>query len=236
MGRDHDDLSALQRLFREGSDEDVKRFFLLLRPAELADALESAEEDDRLRVVRLMNAPLASDVLRSVEDDQREDILEDLSAGEIAEIVHESRSDDAADIIGALPPEKAERTLQQLEQEEREELRELLQYGEQTAGAIMQTEVVKVGVAGTVAVALQAVRDADPDDVGEILEVYVVDSDGRPVGTVSPADLLQEEPTTPLREVIEPNPVVVPVSMDQEQIAETVLDHDLVAVPVVDDD
>ncbi len=227
--------SPLERLVRDGSDEDVQRFFLLLRHAELADALEIiSDEALRMRVIRLMGAELASDVLREVEDEQRDDILEDLSAGEIAEIVQESRSDDAADLIAALPPEKAERTLNKLEDEEREELEELLQYGEETAGGIMQTEVVRAQSDGTVASALQAIRDTDLKDVGEVHEVYVVDAEGRLIGTVSPADLLQEDPSTPLRSVIEPNPVAVPVTMDQEQIAVRVREHNLAALPVVD--
>ena len=75
-------MSALERLIRDGSDTDVRRFFLLLRPPELADVLENVPEDDRLRVVRLMSAPLASEVLRQVQEGDRQDIFEDLSARE----------------------------------------------------------------------------------------------------------------------------------------------------------
>jgi magnesium transporter len=99
----------------------------------------------------------------------------------------------------------------------------------------MQTEVVKVPSDAPVEAAIDAVRDADPERMGEIHEVYVVDRDGRLVGSVSPADLLHAEPETPVRDIVEPNPVVVPVTMDQEKLAETVVEHDLAAVPVVDE-
>jgi len=234
MAADPGELSALARLIREGSDEDVKRFFLLLRPPELADCLEQLPDEDRTRAVRLMAAPLAAEVLREVEESEREDILEILRSAEIAPILSESMSDDAADILGLLPPDKAERTLGKLDEDEREELEELLEYGEDTAGGIMQTEVVKVRSDLDVAQAIEAVRAADVGDVGEIHEVFVVDSAGRLVGTVSPADLLQEKPKASLRAIIEPNPVHVPVSMDQEQIAHVVRENDLAAVPVVD--
>jgi len=228
------EISALGRLVREGSDEDIQRFFLLLRPPELADLLEQVQDEDRLRVLRLMTAPLAAEVLREVDEGERSEILEDLSSGELAPILEESRSDDAADLIADLPPDKAERTLSKMDAEDRTELRELLRYDEETAGGIMQTEVVAVSSDVTVGQAIEAVRAVDTEDVGEIHEVFVVDRDNRLVGAVSPADLLQEPPDTPVRAIVEPNPVTVPVTMDQEEIAELVREHDLVTVPVVD--
>ncbi|MHC4548713.1 MAG: magnesium transporter [Planctomycetota bacterium] len=236
MVREAGEVSALERLIREGSDDDVRRFFLLLRPPELADFLEQVPEEDRLRVVRLMSAPLAAEVLREVEEVEREEILEDLSGGEIAEVAHEMKSDDAADLIQALPPDKAERTLDRLDADERQEIRELLEYGEETAGGIMQKEVVSVRSGLSVAEAIEAVRKARTEDVGEIHEVFVVDVDGRLAGCVSPADLLHADPATALRDVVEPDPVRVPVTMDQEQIAEIGRENDLATIPVVDQD
>jgi len=227
--------SALERLIREGSDDDIRRFFLLLRPPELADLLEHTAEEDRVRVLRLMGVPLASDVIRELEEPEKEDLLEDLSPAEIADIAAASKSDDAADLIASLPPEKAEDTLEQLEKNERREIERLLRYPEESAGGIMQTEVVKVSQDAPVEAALEAVRDADPEQVGEIHEVYVVDSQGRLVGSVSPVDLLQAEPAMSVQEIADPNPVTVPVTMDQEQIAERVIENDLAAVPVVDE-
>ncbi|MHC4932627.1 MAG: magnesium transporter, partial [Planctomycetota bacterium] len=235
MSSERWELSALDRLIREGSDEDLQRFFLLLRPPELADLLEHVPEEDRVRILRLMNAPLASEVLRDVEEPEREEILEDLSASEIAEIVHESKSDDAADILASLPDEKVEDTLERLDPEERKELKELLEFGEETAGGIMQTELVSVPSDSSVGQALEAVRAADPDDVGDVLQVYAVDTEGRLVGTVGPIDLLHADADAPLRTVLEPDPVRVPVDMDQERIAEIAREHDLAAVPVVDE-
>jgi magnesium transporter len=227
--------SALERLIREGSDEDIRRFFNLLRPPELADLLEHTAEEDRLRVLRLMGVPLASDVMRELEEPEKEELLEDLSPAEIADIAAASKSDDAADLIASLPPEKAEDTLERLEGEERREIERLLRYPEESAGGIMQTEVLKVPSDTPVEAAIEAVRDADPERIGEIHQVYVVDKQGRLVGSVSPADLLQADPALRVKEIVDPNPISVPVTMDQEQIAEKVVENDLAAVPVVDE-
>jgi magnesium transporter len=83
--------------------------------------------------------------------------------------------------------------------------------------------------------AIAAVREADQEEVGEIHEVFVVDSDGRLVGTVSPADLLHGEADQTIRSILEPNPISAPLSMDQERIAELVREHDLATIPVVDE-
>jgi magnesium transporter len=99
----------------------------------------------------------------------------------------------------------------------------------------MQTEVVEVPSNLLVQEAIDAVRDARPEDVGEIHEVFFVDEQGRLVGSLSPADLLHADPNTLVRDVMEPDPVRVPVGMDQERIAEIARENDLAAIPVVDD-
>jgi magnesium transporter len=225
---EHEERSALARLIREGSDADVKRFFRLLTPPMLADCLELIpSEEDRVRVVRLMAAPLAAEVLREVDEGEREEILEDLSEKRIAAVAGELKSDDAADLVAALPPEKQERVLEALDEESRAEIERLLRYDEDTAGGIMQTEFVAVSSDLTVGQAIEAVRGADVGDVGEIHEVFVVDTQGRLVGVASPADLLQHAPDAPLRAVMDPNPLRVPVSEDQEHIARLAREHDL---------
>jgi len=234
MSVDREPISALERLVRDGSDEDIKRFFLLLRPAEIADLVENIPDDSRLRVVRLLGAPLASDVIREVQEPEREDLLEDMRAAEIAEIVDASRSDDAADIIGSLPPDKAERTLQNLDEVQREELRELLEHDDESAGGIMQTELVSVPSDATVEQARAAVHGAGKKETGKIHSVYVVDSDGRLIGTVTPADLLRAEPSTPVRAVLDADPVKVLVDVDQERLARLAQEHDLASIAVVD--
>ncbi|MDH3592836.1 MAG: magnesium transporter, partial [Planctomycetota bacterium] len=234
--KEQEERSALMRLLQEGSDADVRRFFILLTPPMLADCLESLpEEEDRVRVVRLMSAPLAAEVLREVDASDRDEILEELSDKRIAEVTAESKSDDAADLVGSLPPERQERVLDELEDEDREEIEELLSYGEETAGGIMQTEFVSVVSDLTVGQAIEAVREADIGDVGEIHEVFVVDAQKRLVGVVSPADLLHEETGAALRAVMDASPIKAVVSEDQEQIARRAREHDLATIPVVDD-
>ena len=234
MGQEEQTISALERLVRFGADEDIKRFFVLLRPPELADLIERLTDDDRMRVIRLMGAPLASEVLREVQESERDDILEDLTPEKRAEIVHESMSDDAADLIASLPDKDAKETLEHLDEEERKEIKELLEYGEETAGGLMQTELVRVRDNLTVAGAIDRVRAANEEDVGEIHEVYLVNAEGHLVGCVSPADLLHAEPDAPVTSVCDLNPVSVPVDLDQEKIAEIARENDLAAVPVVD--
>ncbi|MHC4939442.1 MAG: magnesium transporter [Planctomycetota bacterium] len=231
---DRDVPSTLERLVREGSDRDIQRFFALLRPPEIADLLEALPEDCQIRVVRLLGAELSAEVIREVQEPEKDDLLEDLPAKEIAEIVHESRSDDAADILGSLDPDKAERTLQNLDQEEQDELRELMEYGEETAGGIMQTELVSVPADATVGQALEAVQQSDKGEVGKIYRVYVLDADGRLLGTITPTDLLQADPEALVRDKAAPNPVKVLVDVDQEKIARLAQENDLAAIPVID--
>jgi len=226
--------SALERLLYEGSDDDIRRLFVLLRPAEIADLVEAAPEEYRVRLVRLMTKPMAADVLREVTDSEEEKVLGELTAREIAEIAAESLSDDAADLLGMLDPQKASEALEELSEEERKELRRLLKYGDETAGGIMQTEVVRVPADATVAQAIAAIKRLKDADVGVIHEVFVVDKDGRLVGTVSPTDLIFAKSNTLVRVAADSDPVSVRPGLDQEEIARIARDNDLATIPVVD--
>ncbi len=231
---DNENWSALERLLREGSDDDIRRMYGLLRPSELADLIELVPADIRVRAVRLMSTPMAADVLAVIDDSKEKRVVEELSAKEIAEIAAKSMSDDAADLLGMVDEEKAGRALEKMEDEERRGLEVLLEYDEDSAGGIMQTEVVRIPADARVTEAVDAIRALKDADVGEIHEVFVVDADGRLVGAVSPADLIFSEPDALVRVVADSDPVCVTPELDQEQIARIAHDNDLATIPVVD--
>ena len=229
--------TALERLIREGSDEDLKRFLLLLQPPEIADIIEVLDTaEDRARAFRAIVGQKQADVLRSMEEgEDREELVEALEPEETARIVTELQSDDAADLLQDLDEEQQEEVLRQLPPEERDELTKLTEYAEDSAGGIMQTELVKVNDQQTVRQAVEEIRRTR-DDVGELHEIFVVDQEGRMRGWVKERALILAEDDDLISTITMPVPKLVPTSMDQEDIAGLVRDYDLSSVPVVEDD
>jgi len=145
MPNDREQHSALERLVREGTDADLRRFLLILQPPELADLLEALRSrEDRTRAFRAILGPNQAEVLRGMEDQERAKVVEDLTAKETAALVQSLQSDDAVDVLQDMPEDQQERVLEHIEPKDQAELREILTYPEDSAGGIMQTELVAV--------------------------------------------------------------------------------------------
>jgi magnesium transporter len=226
--------SALDRLLDVGTDEDIQRLLLALSPPETADLLEELPDSEtRARVFRLILGRKQARVLRDMDEEERADLVEQLPTAEAAGVLENMKSDDAADVLQQFGEERQQELLDALDPEDREEIQKVLEYAEDTAGGIMQTELVRVRASSRVRDAIEEIRRT-ADETGELHEVFVVDEDGRLVGWVKERDLILAEDATRIGAITKQVPVTAPVDMDQEHIASLVQDYDLSSVPVVD--
>lgn len=230
-------LTALERLVRQGSDSDLRRFLLLLQPPEIADLIEALRTpEDRSRAFHaIVGMDEKADVIGSMEDEEAADVLEDMDPRVAADVLEEMQTDDAADVLQAMEEDRKEEVLREIEPEDRHEISTLLEYPEESAGGIMQTELVRVRSRHRARAAVEEIRRTR-DEVGELHEVFVVDDRGRLKGWVKERALILAEDSTPMEAITIPVPIKVPVTMDQEEIAKLVRDYDLSSVPVVDED
>jgi magnesium transporter len=144
-------------------------------------------------------------------------------------------SDDAADFIAELTEDQAQAILESIEPEESEDVKKLLEYDEDSAGGIMQSELVKVLENSTIRDALQAVIDAS-DEVEHIYNVFVVDQEKSLIGSIPLQSLITTSRLTPVIEAIDKSIPSVYVDVDQEEVARMFEKYDLVSLPVVDYD
>lgn len=161
-------------------------------------------------------------------------VLEFLSLDKITRIVSELPSDDAADLLGFLTDERRSQVLQKLPKPESDEIRSLIVHPEETAGAIMEKELEKLPGSYTVA---QAIADLVRfgDKIDEIYQIYVVDYQGKLLGSIPIQRLLLVSPVKKLSEIATPVDVVVSVNSDKEHVADLFRRKDIVSVPVVDE-
>jgi magnesium transporter len=173
--------------------------------------------------------------LTELDEDTRTRILENLSAKEIAEEISEMDTDDAADIIAELSEERQKNVINALEDiEHAADIKELLSYKDNTAGALMAKELVKVYETWTVAGCLRRIR-GQAKEVSRVHSIYVVDKKERLVGRLSLKDLIVAKNDQKIADIYISAVDAVNVNEDDEEVAKIMSKYDLEAIPVVDD-
>ena len=202
-----------------------------LRAPDQADLFAELEDEQQTALLPRLDPEDAADILEELDDEDAADLVATLPRETVARIIDEMEPDEAADLIGELEPADQEFVLRQLE--DQAEVRPLLLHAEDSAGGLMTSEFLALGRRMTVAEALAALRTWKPD-AEEIYDVYVVDRHSRLAGTISMRQLLIEEPTAELADVVETDLVSVLVGTDQEEVARLMSRYDLATLPVVD--
>mgnify|MGYP001766893038 FL=1 len=226
-------LETLKDLISRNREFDIIELFSDMHPADIADLIDELEEEDRLHLFSLLDVDTASDVILELSDASREQLIEDLSNEKLTDIIEEMESDDKADIIAELSDDQAKAVLEAIEPEESEEVQELLKYAEDTAGGIMQSELVSVKKDATINDAFQAVAGAK-DAIENIHNLFVVDDDNKLIGTVPLQSIITMKRFDPIVNVIDEDIPSVPYDMDQEEVARLFKKYDLVSIGVVD--
>jgi magnesium transporter len=144
-------------------------------------------------------------------------------------------SDDAADLLASVPDEVAEEVLASIDVEDSREVRRLLAYDEETAGGIMQAELLAVVQEATIADTIKHVREYGKELEG-LANIFVTNSDQQVVGQVSLRRLILSEPADTLSQVMDTSVRTIPVAMDQEDVAKMFQKYDLLSAPVIESD
>ncbi|HPH56036.1 MAG TPA: magnesium transporter, partial [Smithella sp.] len=226
-------LETLKDLISRNREFDIIDLFSDMHPADIADLIDELEEEDRLHLFSLLDVDKASDVILELSDTSREQLIEDLSNEKLTDIIEEMDSDDKADIIAELSDDQAKAVLEAIEPEESQEVQELLKYADDTAGGIMQSELVSVRKDATINDAFQAVADAK-DEIENIHNIFVVDETDKLIGTVPLQSIITTKRFTPILDIIDEDIPSVLHDMDQEEVARLFKKYDLVSIGVVD--
>lgn len=204
-----------------------------LHPADVAHIVEQLAPRDRAGILAALDDERAADVLEELAADDQVDILEALSPEKAADILEEMGPDEAADLVADLSEERQEQLLSLMEPEEASDVRELLAYGEETAGGLMTTDFITVTAEMTAEQVIERLRELHPD-ADQVYYLYVADSDGMLVGTITLRGLIVASPETSVHDFMRPDPISVGVDLDAEQVGAAIARYNLLALPVVD--
>jgi magnesium transporter len=189
--------------------------------------------DYREQIIPLLDPEALGEIISELEDNIREEVLEAVSPATLAKALEDLDSDDAADVVDDLEADKRAEVLAAMPDVERAAIETTLAYEEETAGRLMQREVLAAPQFWTVGQTIDYVRRSG-DDLPELFfDVYVVDPANRPVGAVPVSGLLRARRDTLLSQIMEAV-TEIPVDMDQEEVAYIFDKYHLISAPVVE--
>ncbi len=207
-----------------------------LPPVDLAGLFELSSYEDRQIMIGLLKEQLDPETLSQLAPEVREEILDRLGPREIAAAVADMDSDDAVDLVEDLDDEQRAAVIANLPTEERQQVEEALAYPEESAGRLMQREVVAVPEDWTIGKTLDWLTEAaDSDDLPvEFHDIIVVDPWRKVSGTVPLYELLRARRGIKIRDIMHDETRIIPVTMDREEIGNIFKRYRLQSAPVVD--
>jgi magnesium transporter len=226
-------LLNLNPLLEDGRESELASLLRSLHPADVAEALEPLGMEATIKVMSCLDIQQAADVLVELSESARDLVAQGLPRARLAKLVDEMDSDDAADIVGDLGEKAAEEVLSAISADDSEDVRRLLMYDEETAGGLMQLELVSAPDTDTVARVVERIREAG-EEVEDIGHVFVVDANRTLRGVASLKALLLARPEDPVAGLVRSPRLVVRVDEDQESVAQKFQKYDVRAAPVVD--
>src|SRR5580698_3905135 len=206
-----------------------------MHPADLADIVEELSPEDRESIFENIDSEVAADALTEVDPDIQASILESLETEKAAEIVEEMAPDEAADVLGELEESTSDEILEEMEHEPKHEVSELMEFDEDTAGGMMNTEYVALPEPSTVADAIVALK-ANEELLETLNTIFLVDARGRLTGAVPLARLFLHEGANRLRDLAVETLIEVPVNEQQDRVTELFDKYNLLALPVVNEE
>jgi magnesium transporter len=205
-----------------------------MHPADLADIVEELSPDDREAIFENIDSEVAADALSEVDPDIQASILESLEAEKAADIVEEMAPDEAADVLAELEEETSEEILEEMEDEGKQDVEDLMEFDEDTAGGLMNTEYVALPETATVADALEALK-VNEDLLESLHVLLLIDGEERLKATVPLTRLFLHEGSTPLQSLAAELLLSVDVDERQNRVTELFDKYNLLALPVVDE-
>ena len=220
----------------EADDAVLKELLTEYHASEIAIILEGLPQESRDRIINILPSDLASDVLSEMDAESHpERILENLDPEKRSEIFEELDYDDATDIISQLPEEQQNEILLELDEEDASTIRTLLTYAEDTAGGIMNTQVLKLNGKSSKKEALdEVIRQSE--EMEEFYTINVIDDDNVLLGIVSLKDIIKAKNSIKVAELIQVDFVYVLADTDQEEVAKLISQYNLTSIPVVDEE
>lgn len=227
-------MAAVRDALTDGDRSRLREALAELRPPDFADVVELLEPDERVQLIEQLGPDLDFAFFSELDPSVRDHLSEALPNTLLAKAVTQLDSDDAAYVLESLEESDRQEILAQLDAGDRAALERNLEYPEETAGRLMQSEFVAVAPFWTVGRVIDHMREAD--ELPETFqEIYVVDPGFKVLGSVDLSRLLRTKRHVPISDIMDRDREVVLATLDQEEVARQFERYGLMSAPVVDE-
>lgn len=206
-----------------------------IHPSDLADILEELDKHERKAVFESLDVETAAETLEEVNPKVGISLIESEAEPVASDILEEMAPDEAVDLLLSLPEEKKDKLIQEMDKEVRDKLRELLKFGEGTAGSIMTVEFLSLPQDGTVAEAVERFKSSS-DPLETTSYIYLTDQEEKLVGVSTLRQLILSPPERKLSELMNRDVIKLKLSDDIDEVTETFKKYKFMALPVVDEE
>ncbi|NVD44186.1 magnesium transporter [Qipengyuania atrilutea] len=227
-------VNAVRSELEAGDADAVYALVEPLHPADIADLLELLDRDVRHELAGAITDLMSSEVVAELNDYVRDDMMEALPASAVASIAEQLETDDAVQLIEDLDRSDQRAILAELDAEDRHAIEQALSYPEETAGRLMSRDFVAVPEHMTVGDLIDFLRE-DSGLTDDFFEIFVVDHMHHPVGTCQLSWILRTPRTIALADVMKRDQTLIPVMLDQEEVALMFQKYGLISAAVVDE-
>ncbi len=226
-------VDAVIECVEQGDAEGARDLVRPLHPADIADLFELAPQDMRQPIASAIAELLDGDVLAEMNEWVRDELIDALAPHEVAELATQLDTDDAVAIIEEMEEEDQRAVLRAMEPDDRAAIEEALSYPEESAGRLMQRDLIAVPEHWTVGHVLDYLR-SNEDLTTDFWEIFVVDHAHHPIGTCKLSWVMRTPRKVAISDVMQREQNLIPVDMDQEEVALRFQKYALISAAVVD--
>ena len=214
------DLEIIRELLETRQYTNLRQKVAEMNTADVAAILEEMEEEELLKVFRILPKSMAADVFSYLEVDHQQMIITSLSDKEAANIIDNLMADDATDLLEEMPANVVDRLLMATDEEKRKQINQLLQYPEDSAGSIMNVDYIALSQDMTVEDAILKIRQVGLNR--ETIYTCYVTEKRKLIGVVDIKDLLTTGEARLIEEIMDTNMLYARTTDDQEDVARTI--------------
>ncbi len=216
-----------------GDHETARRLVEPLHPADVADLIELAARDEREGLVAALADIVDADVYAELNEHVRETLLEEMDPEQVADLAGQLDTDDAVAIIEDLEADEQRAVLDRMEPDDRAAVEDALTYPEETAGRLMQRDLIAVPQHWQVGQVIDYLRSSD-ELATDFWEIFVVSPDHHPIGSCKLSSILRSPRAAAVTDIMLEDQTLIPVEMDQEEVALRFQKYALISAAVVD--
>ena len=227
-------LKKIQGQEIEPSINQIKRILSGMHPPEVAHSIESLPPKERKFLWSLIDTQNEGEIIAELHDEIQQELISDISPEELITIIRDLELDEIVDILQNLPHKKTENILSAMSKRDRQRIQEALVYPEDSAGGLMNTDVISVRPKHNLEVVMRYLR-AQRELPKNTDQIFVVSRENKYLGSLPISSIVVSDPTLNVRELMETETQPLEVNINDKDVSRLFEQNDWVSAPVVDD-